>query len=119
MRTRPLKKLLKEQGFEQLFSIQEYEKSARENPTKKVWFQDPLCKFWLINTANHNDFSFDGDFSGYTIGKFHVDIDGEKSALRLFLSELFGTVKDATEWSCVSEVKDHEQFDKWYKAIAA
>lgn len=110
---------MKEQGFEEVFSLEEYEKSTKENPTKKVWFLHPLCGYWCINTANNNDFGFNGDFSGYTIGKFHVDIDGEKSALRLFLSDLFGTVKDADEWNCVSEVKDREQFEKWYKAIAA
>jgi hypothetical protein len=119
MRTRPLKKLLKEQGFVQVPSLEEYEKTTKEFPKKKVWFHDPLCKYWCVNTANGNDFGFDGDFSGYTIGKFHVDLDGEKSAVRLFLCDLFGKVVDADEWSLVSEVKDREQFDKWYNAIAA
>lgn len=118
MRTKQLKKLLKEQGFEQVFSLDEYEKSFKESPTRKVWFQHPLCKYWCINTANSNYYGFHEEFSGYTIGKFHVDIDDEKSTLKLFLTELFGTVKDVSEQSLFFKVRDREQFDKWWKTIA-
>lgn len=119
MRTRLLKKLLKEQGFTEVSSLEEYEKSQKEFPKRKVWFYDPIGKYWCVNTANGNDFGFDGDFSGYTIGKYHVDVDGERPAFRLFLCDLFGTLEDTDEWNLVSEVKDREQFDKWYNAITA
>lgn len=54
MRTRPLKKLLKEQGFTEVSSLEEYEKSQKEFPKKKVWYRDPICKYWCVNTANGN-----------------------------------------------------------------
>lgn len=119
MRTRLFKKLLKEQGFTEVSSLEEYEISQKEFPKKKIWFYDPIGKYWCVNTSNGNDFGFDGDFSGYTIGKFHVDMDSERSALQLFLCDLFGSVVDTDEWNLVSEVEDREQFERWFKAIVA
>ena len=39
-----LKKLLKEQGFTQLYSLEEYEKVFQEDPAKRIWFEEPYCK---------------------------------------------------------------------------
>lgn len=119
MKRRPLKQLLKEQGFEQVFSLEEYEKSFKENPTKRIWFEEPLCKYIVMGMGNGNEYTLDGDFSGWNVGDFNIDIDDELSTCRHFLFDLFGKVNAAEKWSCVSEVKDQEQFDKWFEAIAA
>lgn len=119
MRTRQLKKLLKELNYTEVSSLREFEYSVRKCPKKPIWFHEKEgVKYWTINTEEGNYFCFDGDFSAYQIGKFHVDIESEKDALCMLLETIFGTYT-ATENTLYCDVKDREQFDKWYNAICA
>lgn len=118
MKRRPLKRLLKEQGFEQVFSLEEYEKSFKEYPTKRIWFEHPLCKYIIMGTGNGNEYTLDGDFSGWNVGDFNIDIDDELSTCRRLLCDLFGNVK-STEEHYSGWVTNHDEFNKWFDAIAA
>ena len=119
MRTRQLKKLLKELHYTEVSSLSEFEDSTSRFPKKPIWFQDKEgSKYWTINTEEGNYFCFGGDFSAYSIGKFHVDIETEKYAVEMFLKSIFGTYT-ATENTLHCEVKDRINFDKWYNAILA
>lgn len=119
MKTRQLKKLLKELNYTEVSSLIEFEDSVRKDPKKPIWFQNKEgLKYWTINTEEGNYFCFDGDFSAYQIGKFHVDIDSEKSAVEMFLKSIFGTYTD-TEYTIHCEVRNREQLDKWYNAMCA
>ena len=119
MKTRQLKKLLKELNCTEVSSLREFEDSTREDSKKPVWFHAKEgTKYWAINTKEGNYFFFDGDFSAYQIGKFHVDIDSEKSAVEMFLKSIFGTYTD-TEYTIHCEVRNREQLDKWYNAMCA
>lgn len=118
MRTRALKRLLSEQGFSEVSSFEEFDFYVEDSPTSKVWYNDPLVDYWCVNTANGNYFRFCGDNSCYKIGQTTVGLVGEKTAISLFLCDLFGEVEDSGEWLPDSEVKDEDQFDKWFYAIS-
>ncbi|MCI7597680.1 MAG: hypothetical protein MSS96_02995 [Bacteroidales bacterium] len=116
MRTRQLKKLLKELNYTEASSFIQFEDSTSKAPKKPIWFHDR--KYWAINTKEGNYFFFDGDFSAYSIGKFNVGIESENDAVEMFLKTIFGTYT-ATENTLHCEVKDRINFDKWYNAILA
>lgn len=119
MKTRQLKKLLKELNYTEVSSLREFEYSVRKCPKKPIWFHEKEgIKYWTINTEEGNYFCFDGNFSSYQIGKFHVDIESEKDAVEMFLESIFGTYT-ATENTLLCDVRNREQFDKWYNAMCA
>lgn len=118
LKRRALKKLLKEQGFTQLYSLEEYEKTFKGQPTKRIWFEHPECKYIEIGTGDGNEFSFFEDFSGYNVGEFRIDICDEFSVLIELLRDLFGWCKSTSETSMESGVKDKENYRLWMQAIA-
>lgn len=118
LRRRELKKLLKEQGFTQIFSLEEYEKTFKEQPTKRIWFEHPECKYIEVGTGDGNEFSFFGELSGYNVGEFRIDICDEFSSLFELLRDLFGWCKADSERTMESGVNDKENYRLWMDAIA-
>lgn len=118
LRRRELKKLLKEQGFEQVFSLEDYEKTYHEEPTKRIWFEEPWSKCIMVGTGDGNEFQFDGEFSAYSVGVFRIDSCNEFSSLIELLRDLFGWCKADSERTMKSGVIDKEKYRLWMDAIA-
>lgn len=118
LRRRALKKLLKEQGFTRLSSLEEYEKTTKKEPTKRIWFEEPLSKYIMVGTGDGNEFQFDGEFSAYYVGVFRIDICDEFSSLFELLRDLFGWCKADSERTMESGVNDKENYRLWMDAIA-
>lgn len=118
LRRRELKKLLKEQGFEQVFSLEDYEKTFNEEPTKRIWFEEPWSKYIMVGTGDGNEFQFDGEFSAYSVGVFRIDVCDEFSSLVELLRDLFGWCKADSETTMESGVNDKENYSLWMQAIA-
>lgn len=118
LRRRALKKLLNEQGFTQLSSLEEYEKTFKEEPTKRIWFEEPWSKYIMVGTGDGNEFQFDGPFSAYSVGVFRIDICDEFSSLVELLRDIFGWCKADSETTMESGVKDKENYRLWMQAIA-
>lgn len=113
-----MKKLLKEQGFTQLYSLEEYEKVFKEDPAKRIWFEEPYSKYIMVGTGGGNEFQFDGSFSSYSVGIFRIDICDEFSSLVELLRDLFGWCKADSERTMKSGVKDKGNYRLWMQVIA-
>lgn len=101
-RTR-LVKFLKQQGFKEYKSDEELDKHMNEDS----FFNDKFTGILCVYTKKGSYFSLGEDFSAFSIGTFHVDIDTERDVFAYLLYELFGHVKvdgdDISAWYTTDE----------------
>lgn len=110
-----LVKFLKQQGFTEYPTIETYYGHGPweewEQLAKDEVKTNRLCylpgKVLDVYTDKGSFFCLDGDFSAFSIGTFHVDIDTERDVFGFLLYELFGHVKvdgdDISAWYTTDE----------------
>lgn len=81
MKRRKLITLLKQQGFT--------ERTAIEG-VPNTYYITTAQKNLLVTTQDGSSFLFGGEFSGYEIGSYHIDIALETSTLMALMCLLFG-----------------------------